>query len=226
MNVLVGCESSGAVRRAFRACGHHAVSCDLLPADDGEQVHHVQGDILDLLAAGDYWDLFIVFPTCTYLCSSGLHWNTRRPGRAEQTEAALVFVQALLAAKIERIAMENPIGRINTAVRKPEQIIQPHFFGHDASKQTCLWLKNLPKLEPTLIVPGQFVSNCGHPRWSHEAGEHCPECGAPKKRTVWANQTDSGQNKLAPSADRWKLRSATYAGVADAMAAQWGSLRI
>jgi hypothetical protein len=131
-----------------------------------------------------------------------LHWNKRQPDRAVKTEAALQFVMALLNAPIERIALENPIGCISTRVRKPEQVIQPWQFGDDASKATCLWLKNLPPLKPTKLIPGRLVNG--------------------KRR--WANQTDSGQNRLSPSADRWKKRSETYQGIAAAMAEQWGSL--
>lgn len=150
-----------------------------------------------------HWDLMIAHPPCTYLCSSGLHWNKRVPGRDELTEQALEFVKMLMDAPIDRIAMENPIGRIGTAIRPADQIIQPWQFGHDASKQTALWLKNLPLLKPTKIIEPRIVNG--------------------KKR--WANQTDGGQNKLGPSDDRWKLRSVTYEGIAKAMAKQWGGLK-
>ena len=195
MRVLVACEYSGRVRDAFLAMGHDAVSCDLLPTDAPGP--HVQGDVTPML--GDGWDMLIAFPPCTYLCSSGLHWNGRTPGRAAKTVAALAFVRALLDAPIPRIALENPTGRIGTAIRPADQKIQPHQFGHDASKGTCLWLKNLPPLVPTRHVEPRFVN--GKPRWG--------------------NQTDSGQNRLPPSADRWKKRSETYPGIAAAMAAQW-----
>jgi hypothetical protein len=186
------------VRDAFLALGHDAMSCDLLPTDAPGP--HYQGDVQDALGQG--WDLMIAHPPCTYLASSGLHWNKRQPDRAVKTEAALQFVMALLNAPIERIALENPIGCISTRVRKPEQVIQPWQFGDDASKATCLWLKNLPPLKPTKLIPGRLVNG--------------------KRR--WANQTDSGQNRLSPSADRWKKRSETYQGIAAAMAEQWGSL--
>lgn len=195
MRVLVACEYSGRVRDAFIAKGHEAMSCDLLDTDVPGP--HYKGDVLDILSDG--WDLMIAHPPCTYLCSSGLHWNKRVPGRAEQTEEALAFVQALMQAPIGRIAIENPIGCISSRIRKPEQIIQPWQFGDDASKATCLWLKNLPLLIPTEIVEPRVVNG--------------------KKR--WANQTDSGQNKLPPSEDRWKLRSSTFQGIADAFASQW-----
>ena len=198
MRVLVACEYSGTVRGAFLAAGHDALSCDLLPTD--VEGPHYQGDVRDII--NDGWDLMVAHPPCTYLCSSGLHWNKRVPGRAEQTEEALAFVQFLLDAPIPRIALENPIGCIGTRIRKADQTIQPWQFGHDASKATCLWLKNLPLLAPTTIVEPRIVDG--------------------KKR--WANQTDSGQNRLPPSADRWKIRSETYTGIAEAMTAQWGQL--
>jgi hypothetical protein len=192
MRVLVACEFSGAVRDAFRALGHEAWSCDLLESDSP---YHVQGDVREMKR--EAWDLMIAHPPCTYLASSGLHWNTRRPERAALTEEALAFVLELASFPVPRIAIENPIGALSTRWRKPDQIIQPWQFGHDASKATCLWLKGLPLLQPTDVLPG----------------------GRTARR---ANQTASGQNKLAPSPDRWKQRSLTYPGIAAAMAAQWG----
>lgn len=196
MRVLVACEYSGVVRDAFLACGHDAMSCDLLPTETSGP-HH-QGNVLDILEDG--WDLMIAHPPCTYLASSGLHWNKRIPERAAKTEEALAFVAMLLDAPIPRIALENPIGCISSRIRKPEQIIQPHQFGADASKATCLWLKNLAPLVPTKNIAPRVVN--GRPRWG--------------------NQTDSGQNKLPPSETRWMDRSRTYRGVAQAMAKQWG----
>jgi hypothetical protein len=196
MKVLVACEFSGAVRDAFIARGHDAMSCDLLPSETPGP--HFQGDVLDIIGSG--WDLMIAHPPCTYLTSSGLHWNKRRPDRAALTDEALQFVLALATAPISRICIENPIGCLSTRWRKPDQIIQPHQFGHDASKSTCLWLNGLMPLRPTESVAPRMVNS--KPRWS--------------------NQTDSGQNKLAPSADRWALRSLTYPGIAKAMAEQWG----
>ena len=193
MRVLVACEFSGAVRDAFTARGHDAMSCDLLPAETAGR--HYQGDVRDVLGGG--WDLMVGHPPCTYLAVSGLHWNKRRPERALLTEEALEFVRLLLDAPIPLIALENPVGCISSRIRKPDQIIQPWQFGHDASKATCLWLKGLPLLQPTDVLPG----------------------GRAARR---ANQTASGQNKLSPSKDRWKLRSLTYPGIAEAMATQWG----
>jgi hypothetical protein len=197
MKILVACEFSGRVREAFRKFGHDAWSCDLLPSDDKSK-HHITGDVEQIL--NDGWDLMLAFPPCTYLCSSGLHWNKRVEGREKKTEEALEFVRLLLNAPVNKIALENPVGRIGTAIRKADQSIHPYMFGDDASKRTCLWLKNLPLLKPTDYIEPRMID--GKARWS--------------------NQTDSGQNKLPPSKDRWKKRSETYQGIADAMALQWG----
>lgn len=194
MRVLIGCESSGVVRRAFRDRGHCAWSCDLLPAED-DSPYHFLGDLLEVIGQG--WDLAIFHPPCTYMASSGLHWNKRVPGRTALTEKSLAFVRRLMDAPIDKIAIENPIGCISSRIRKPDQIIQPWQFGEDASKATCLWLKGLPLLQHTNVLPG----------------------GRLARR---ANQTPSGQNKLGPSPDRWRERSRTYQGIADAMAEQWG----
>jgi len=194
--VLVACEYSGRVRQAFRDRGFDAWSCDLLPSED-ESPYHIVGDCLSLLDQG--WDLMIAHPPCTYLAVSGLHWNKRDPSRAEKTEEALRFVQALMSAPIGKIAVENPVSCISSRIRKPDQIIQPWWFGEDASKKTCLWLKGLPLLRATDRLPGD-------------------------DKTRRANQTPSGQNKLGPSPDRWKERSRTYLGIAKAMASQWGDV--
>ena len=201
MRVLVACEYSGTVRDAFLDRGHYAMSCDLLPCESQASGDHYQGNVLDILDHD--WDLMIAHPPCTYLCSSGLHWNNKRPGRAALTLEALDFVRVLLAAPVPRIALENPIGCISTKIRPYDQTVQPYQYGHDASKTTCLWLKNLPPLRPTGFVEPRMVNG--------------------KRR--WANQCDNGgQDKLPPSADRWKIRSLTYQGIADAMADQWGNL--
>ena len=195
MKVLIACKSSGAVRDAFTRAGHYAMSCDLLPTE--QPGPHYQGDVRDVLNQG--WDLMIAHPPCTYLSVSGMHWTTRGLRDPKLTEDALDLVRLFMRAPIDKIAIENPVSVISSRIRKPDQIIQPHQFGHDASKKTCLWLINLPLLRPTKIIAPRMVD--GKPRW--------------------ANQTDSGQNKLPPSKDRWKLRSKTYEGIADAMAAQW-----
>jgi site-specific DNA-cytosine methylase len=171
------------------------MSCDLL-SSERPGPHH-QGDVRELL--GQEWDLLIAHPPCTYLSVSGMHWTTRGLRDPNLTEDALDFVRLFMDAPIERIAIENPVSVISSRIRKPDQIIQPYQFGHDASKKTCLWLKGLPMLKPTQIVEPRIVNG--------------------KQR--WANQTDSGQNKLPPSKDRWRLRSKTFEGIANAMANQW-----
>lgn len=197
MKILIACESSGTVRDAFMAKGHDAWSCDILPADD-MSLYHYTCDIKEVLY--DDWDLIIAHPPCTYLSVSGLHWNKRRPERAAQTEDAAEFFMMFANLKVP-YAIENPVCCMSSRWRKPNQIIQPHEFGHDASKKTCLWLNELPLLKPTKYIKPRFVDN--KPRW--------------------ANQTDSGQNNLPPSKNRWKERSKTYQGIADAMANQWGN---
>lgn len=192
MKVLVACEYSGRVRDEMTALGHEAMSCDLLPSDAPGL--HYQGDVRDVMHYP--WDLVIAFPPCTYLCSSGMHWTTRGLRDPQLTEDALAFVRLFLECDIPRVAVENPVGAISSRIRKPDQIIQPWQFGDPESKTTCLWLKGLPLLTPTNILPK-------------------PPGGR------WANQTPSGQNKLGPSADRWKERSKTYPGIAKAMASQW-----
>lgn len=191
MKILVACESSGVVRNAFRNCGHDAWSCDLLAADDGSEYHY-QADAFEVINNG--WDMMIAHPPCTHLAASGARWFK---DKREEQKKSLEFVRALLDAPIKMIALENPVGIISSRIRKPDQIIQPWMFGHPEAKKTCLWLKGLPLLEPTNILP-------------------LPEKG------YWNNQTPSGQNKLGPSPDRWKIRSKTYQGIADAMANQWG----
>jgi hypothetical protein len=200
MRVLVACEYSGRVRDAFIAAGHEAMSCDLLPTDSPGP-HH-QGDVRDVLYDG--WDLMVAHPPCTYLSVSGMHWTTRGLRDPQLTEDALEFVRLLMAAPIKRKAIENPISVISSRIRPPDQIIQPYEFGHDASKSTCLWLDNLPPLRPAKMIPPRVIDG--------------------KKR--WGNQTDSGQNALPPTDDRWKIRSETFQGIASAMAEQWGNLTV
>lgn len=212
MKVLIACEFSGVVREAFRIRGHDAWSCDLLETD--VQGPHFCADVFKVLNSGLRWDLMIAHPPCTHICSSGAsHFASKRADGRQQS--GIDFFVALVGASIPRIAIENPVGIMSTVYRKPDQIIQPWQFGHRESKATCLWLKNLPPLQPTKIM---------EPSWM-------PTLSAKGKRTAvahnrpqvrWENQTASGQNKLPPSKDRWKLRSITYQGIADAMAEQWG----
>lgn len=191
MKVLVGCEFSGIVREAFRKLGHDAWSCDLLPADDKSE-YHLQCDVLTILKDG--WDLAIFHPPCTHLASSGARWFK---DKQKEQEEALEFVRKLLNAPIEKIALENPVGVISSKIRQPDQIIQPWMFGDEATKTTCLWLKNLPKLTPTNIVS--------------KGERHITKSG--RSLPKWYN--------LPPSPDRGKKRSITFQGIANAMSIQW-----
>jgi len=183
MRVLVACEFSGVVREAFGKRGHDAWSCDFLPSEIPGK--HYQCDMRSL----DYsqWNLLIVFPPCTYLASSGARWWK---GREKEQNEAIEFVRWILDLPVSKIAVENPIGRLSTAIRKPDQIIQPWQFGHGETKATCLWLNNLPLLKPTNIVKG-------------------------REGRVW---------KEPPSQERWKNRSRTFQGIAEAMASQWSEI--
>jgi len=193
MQVLVACEFSGTVREAFRRRGHVAWSCDLLPAADGSP-HHIQGDVLDVLDQG--WDLVVAHPPCTHLASSGARWFKHK--QAEQA-AAVEFVSKIASARYcDRVAIENPVGVLSTRWRKPDQIVQPWWFGDEATKTTCLWLRNLPLLKPTKIV---------------DKGERHVTKGG-KSLPKWYN--------VPPRPDRWKIRSTTFPGFAEAMADQWG----
>ena len=185
MRILIACEFSGIVREAFAKYGHDAWSCDLL--DTEIPGNHIIGDVLQCLTWD--WDMMIAHPPCTHLAVSGARWFKYK--KQEQAEA-LQFVRNLMAAPIPRIAIENPISIISTAIRKPDQIIQPWMFGHGETKATCFWLKNLPKLTPTNIVEGR----------------------------------EQRLHRLPPSKDRWKERSRTFTGIAEAMASQWGELEI
>lgn len=211
VKILVAYERSGTVREAFRARGHHAFSCDLAPAEDGSD-YHFRKDAL-YMARTLPWDLVIAHPPCTYLTGSaawafkdGPYHQKVKPGtlvgaeRRRARDLALREVCELMALPVPRIAIENPRGFIGSMIRKPDQTIQPYQFGEDASKATCLWLKGLPLLQPTERVAGRMVDG--------------------KER--WANQTDSGQNRLTPSDRRAIDRSRTYTGIANAMADQWG----
>ena len=199
MRVLVACEFSGVVRRAFRARGHDAWSCDLLPAEDGSR-YHLQADVLDLLdlcGAGYMsrrstqiptdWDLMIAHPPCTHLAVSGARWFR---DKKEEQEKALEFVRKIAEAPIPRICIENPVSIISSRLGPPTQVIQPWQFGHGEVKATCLWLCWLPPLQPTNIVEGR----------------------EPRVHT------------MPPGPDRWKERSRTFEGIAEAMADQWGGL--
>jgi hypothetical protein len=204
MRVLVACEFSGVIRDAFRARGHDAMSCDLLPTE-APGPHH-QGDVRDVLGAG--WDLMLAFPPCTDLSVIGAsHWAIKQADGRQQ--AALELVRTLLLAPVGRIALENPVGRINTALRKPDQIIHPWQYGHPWHKRTCLWLVNLPLLRPT-----EVVTPCGH--WV-DGGTRVKD----KSRAYGDARFGSGTDQ-----ERKAQRSRTFAGIAAAMADQWGAAGI
>lgn len=193
MKILIACEYSGVVRDAFLARGHEAMSCDLLPTDSPGP-HH-EGDVFDIIDQG--WDLMIAHPPCTDLAVSGAKHFAAKIADGRQ-QRALDLVQRLLDAPIDKICLENPVSVISSKIRKPDQIIQPWMFGHEATKTTCLWLKNLPRLEASQIVD--------------KGARHVTKSG--KSLPAWYN--------LPPSKDRWKIRSATFPGIAKAMAEQWG----
>lgn len=206
MKVLVACESSGTVRDAFRALGHDALSCDLKETEMPGP--HYAGNVFDIIGNG--WDMMIAFPPCTHLAVSGAAWfeKKRADGRQQQ---GIDFFMAMINAPIPRIAVENPVGIMSSVYRKPDQVIQPYFFGDEASKKTCLWLKNLPPLvhvkvpdlfndTTTHVGRGEFVtfaSGCKMPKWYADA---------------W---------KLSPE-ERSTVRSRTFTGIANAMSQQWG----
>jgi len=185
LKILIGCEESQAVTRAFRALGHEAYSCDLLPCSGGHPEWHMLGDVINALYASK-WDLIISFPPCTDLSVSGARWFAEKKANGSQQKSIAFFMQF---ANYDRcpVAIENPIGIMSSQYRKPDQIIQPWQFGHGETKATCLWLKGLPILIPTNVVEG-------------------------REQKIW---------KMPPSADRAKLRSKTFTGIAAAMADQW-----
>ena len=194
MRVLVACERSGRVRDAFIKKGHVAWSCDILDTDVPGP--HIKGYLEDVIGNGRDWDMIIGFPPCTHLAVSGARYFAQKK---DLQEYAIGFFMMIANRDCPKIGVENPVGIMSTIWRKPDQIIQPWQFGHPESKKTCLWLKGLPLLKPTNILP-------------------LPDRG------YWNNQTPSGQNKLPPSPQRAMLRGITYQGIADAMAEQWGSL--
>ena len=219
MRILVACEFSGVVRDAFRARGHDAWSCDLLPSE--RPGPHIQGDVLPRL--GDGWDLMIAHPPCTHLAVSGARWFKDK--QREQAEA-LDFVRALLAAPVPRIALENPVSIISSRIRKPDQIIQPWQFGHGETKTTCLWLKGLPPLQPTdIVVPEWAVREDGSIHLSAKGKRDNPTHFLTGRTTrILKGEQLKQWNRIhrePPSPERWRNRSRTYAGIATAMAEQW-----
>lgn len=223
MRVLVACECSGVVRQAFRALGHDAWSCDIQPADDGSPFH-IQGDVLPILAQD--WGLCIAHPPCTHIAVSGAAWFKQKIADGRQQEGIDFFMTFTDLPHIPMVAIENPVCIMSRLWRKPDQIIQPYEHGHPESKKTCLWLKGLPKLVPTDICEPEWMKNpdgtlmrSGANKSRISVAHYNPEKWA---KARWANQTASGQNRLPPSADRAKIRSRTYEGIAKAMAEQWG----
>jgi hypothetical protein len=206
MRILIACEFSGTVRDAFIKAGHNAISCDIEPCD--KPGPHIQDDVLNVIKFPNTWDMMIAHPPCTYLTVTGNKWfkpeyKDRFPTREQDRKDGIEFFMALMNANIPKIAVENPIGIMSTTFRKPDQIIQPWQYGHEASKSTCLWLKGLPKLVPTNIVDkGEFVT--------YKSG---------KRMTKWYADAAS----LSPK-ERAKVRNTTFQGIADAMAEQWGAI--
>ena len=211
--VLIACEESQAITKAFRELGYNAYSCDLLPASGGHPEWHIQGDAIAEAHSGKY-DMMIAHPPCTYLAVSGARWlynkdGSRNEERYENQAEALDFVQQLMNAPIEHIAVENPISVISSHIRKPDQIVHPYMFGDKASKSTCLWLKNLPKLIPTDIVEkGEFIEWIG-------------ANGKKKRQAKW--YYDALAQAKSPE-QRRTLRSKTFQGMADAIADQWSKV--
>lgn len=218
LRVLVACEESQAVTKEFRKLGHEAFSCDLLPCSGGYPEWHYQQDVFEVIDKG--WDLMIAHPPCTFLTVSGVQWlshpddkhlpfedrrpHPKYPNRRKDMLDSLEFVKSLYNSNIDRVVIENPVGVLSTKWKKPDQIIQPYMFGDEATKTTCLWLKNMGKLEPTNIVgKGErtfFQSGKSHPKWYADALKNA--------RTKEERQT---------------LRSKTFPGIAKAMAEQWSN---
>jgi site-specific DNA-cytosine methylase len=206
MKIIIACEESQTITKEFRLLGHEAYSCDILPCSGGHPEWHLQGDIFEFIGGG--YDMMIAHPPCTYLSVSGARHLYNKDGTAnreryEKQYQALEFVKKLMEADIPKIAIENPVSVISTKIRKPDQIIQPYMFGDEATKTTCLWLKNLPLLKPTNIVgKGDrtiFKSGKSHPKW----------------------YADALANAKTPE-ERRTLRSKTFMGIAKAIAQQWG----
>jgi hypothetical protein len=198
MRILIGCEESQAVTIELRNLGYEAYSCDILPCSGGRSEWHIKEDVLKVIDRG--WDMLIAFPPCTHLALSGSqHWPQKQKDGRQQK--AIDFFISLVKAPIEKICIENPMSIMSTVYRKPDQIIQPWQYGHEAQKTTCLWLKNLNKLEPTNIVSkGEFI-------------EFVTKKGVKKRQPKWYANT-SPKN-------RGQLRSKTYKGIAEAMANQF-----
>jgi hypothetical protein len=217
--ILIACEESQATTKAFRKLGHEAFSCDLLPCSGGHPEWHFQQDVFEVIDMG--WDLMVAHPPCTFLAGSGAQWlsnpedrdlpfderrpHPKYPNRRQDMLDSVEFVKALYNANIKHIAIENPVGLLSGKWRKPDQIVQPYMFGDEATKTTCLWLKNLPLLVPTDVVgKGErtvFSSGKSHPKW-------------------YADALKNAKTKE----ERQTLRSKTFEGMANAFAEQWGGI--
>ena len=205
MKVLIACEESQEVCKAFRSKGHEAYSCDIQPCSGGHPEWHIQGDVLEII--NNKWDMIIAHPPCTYLCVSGARWLYNKDGtknfdRWTKRNKSLNFVRAIMDSKCDKIAIENPISCISTEIRKPEQTIRPFEFGGNSTKKTCLWLKGLPPLNPTNIIePEIHITKTGriYDKWWFET------------------------SLIQDLAERSKARSKTFPGIAKAMAEQWGA---
>lgn len=223
LKILIACEESQAITKEFRSLGYDAFSCDLLPCSGGHPEWHIQGDVFEIIDQG--WDLMIAHPPCTFLSASGAAWyyhpedkhlpiDQRRPhpnypNRHKDRQDAIDFVRKLADADIPRIAIENPIGSLSSAWRKPDQIIQPWMFGDKASKATCLWLKGLPLITPTDVVDrGEFF------KWTDKNGKV-------KRQPMWYYKALS---EAKTPAQRRTLRSKTFTGMAKAIANQWSKV--
>lgn len=207
MEILIACEESQEVCKAFRAKGHEAYSCDLLPCSGGRPEWHMQGYLEDIIGSGADWDMIIAFPPCTYITVTGNRWfNVERYGekaiqRQKDRRFAISFFMMIANRDCPKIVIENPVGVMSSEWRKPDQIINPYEFGDPFEKKTCLWLKGVPKLIPTNVVEPA-------PRKEFKSGKTMPSWYA----DAW---------KL-PKEERAKLRSKTFPGIAEAMANQWG----
>lgn len=214
MRILIACEESQAVCKEFRARGHEAYSCDILPATGGYPEWHIQDDVLKHL--NDGWDMMIASPPCTHLAASGAAWfeQKRKDGRQQQ---GIDFFMAMINAPIEKIAVENPVGIMSKIYRSPDQIIHPYYFGDPHQKSTCLWLKNLP------LLYHNSVPNLFDPMVTHvDKGEFFyyppdPITGKRKRQAMCFYETAP-----QPAEIRRHLRSKTFPGIARAMAIQWG----
>jgi len=210
MKILVACEESQSITKELRELGHKAFSCDLLPSSGGHPEWHYQEDVFGVIER-EHWDMMIAHPPCTYLAVSGARWMYNKDGslnkeRLKNQNEALEFVQKLMDAPINKIAIENPISVISSKIRKPDQIVQPWMFGDEAQKSTCLWLKNLPLLKPTKIVSkGEFI-------------KFTSKKGVKKRQPKW--YYDALRIAKTP-AERRTLRSKTFKGIAEAIANQW-----